>query len=254
MAEGRDRADRMAALARELTRQPDLAQVVQRVAAFVAENLGRELSVSVSLVRRGRDVETPAATDARAVRADQLQYQLGEGPCLDAIWKQATSGVDDLVVDRQYPDWSTRVAAETGLRSVLSLRLFVDEDESLGALNLFSPHVRGFDGATRSDALAFAAQAAVAVTRGRMEEHLRTAMRTRGLIGQAQGILMERLRITADQAFGILSRLSQERNTKLREVARYLVETGEIPLGDPGTSRGDTGDRGGGRRGTPGGR
>ena len=57
-------------------------------------------------------------------------------------------------------------------------------------------------------------------------------MATRNMIGMAQGILMERLKITPDQAFGVLSRLSQERNEKLREVARRLVETGEV-LGRP---------------------
>ncbi len=85
------------------------------------------------------------------------------------------------------------------------------------------------DAETRGEGLAFAAQAAVALRSAQTEQHLRTAMTTRNLIGMAQGILMERLRITPDQAFGVLSRLSQERNEKLREVARRLVETGEIP-------------------------
>jgi AmiR/NasT family two-component response regulator len=67
------------------------------------------------------------------------------------------------------------------------------------------------------------------VTSAQTEENLRSALVTRTLIGQAQGILMERLKITPDQAFGLLSRLSQQSNIKLREVARLLVQTGEVP-------------------------
>ena len=63
--------------------------------------------------------------------------------------------------------------------------------------------------------------------------NLTEALRTRELIGQAQGILMERERITADQAFDVLRRASQHMNIKLREVAETLVETGESPLAAP---------------------
>jgi AmiR/NasT family two-component response regulator len=77
--------------------------------------------------------------------------------------------------------------------------------------------------------VAFAAHAAVALEAAQTEAHLRSGLVTRTVIGQAEGILMERLKITADQAFGVLSRLSQESNVKLRDLARNLVETGEIP-------------------------
>ncbi len=77
--------------------------------------------------------------------------------------------------------------------------------------------------------MAFAAHAAIALQNAQTEAHLRSGLVTRTVIGQTEGILMERLKITADQAFGVLSRLSQHSNTKLRDVARNLVETGEIP-------------------------
>jgi AmiR/NasT family two-component response regulator len=77
--------------------------------------------------------------------------------------------------------------------------------------------------------VALAAHAAIALQNAQTEAHPRSGLVTCTVIGQAEGILMERLKITADQAFGVLSRLSQHRNVKLRDMARHLVETGEIP-------------------------
>ena len=102
--------------------------------------------------------------------------------------------------------------------------MFTCED-SLGALNLYSRQPGSFDAETRGEGLAFAAQAAVALRSAQHEERLRAGMATRNLIGQAQGILMERFKVTPNQAFAILARISQETNSKLPDVARYLVHT-----------------------------
>ncbi len=234
MSEERDFEERLAAMARDLLNEPDVQHTLQRVVEAAAANLDGEVWASVSLVKARREVETPASTDHRAKRADQLQYELQDGPCLDAIWEQETFQIDDMTTDERYARWTTAVKEPTGIRSSLSLQLFTDEQKnSLGALNLYSPTPQAFDGETRGEALAFAAQAAVALHSAQTEEHLRSAMATRTLIGQAQGILMERLKITAEQAFAVLTRLSQDRNEKLREVARRLVETGEIPERQP---------------------
>jgi GAF domain-containing protein len=230
LSEERDFEERLAAIARDLLNEPDVQHTLQRVVEAAAANLDGGLWVSVSLVKQRREVETPASSDDRATRADQLQYETGEGPCLDAIWQQETFRIDDMTTTEHYPKWTRAVAEQTPIRSSLSLQLFTDEEQnSLGALNLYSPHPAAFDGGTRGEALAFAAQAAVALRSAQTEEHLRSAMETRTVIGQAQGILMERLKITAEQAFRVLSTLSQERNEKLRDVARRLAETGEIP-------------------------
>jgi AmiR/NasT family two-component response regulator len=106
--------------------------------------------------------------------------------------------------------------------------LFTDED-SLGALNLYSPQPRAFDEVARAEGFVFAAQAAVALRSAQHEEQLRAGMATRNLIGQAQGIVMERFKVTPNQAFAILARISQETNSRLRDVARYLVDTREFP-------------------------
>jgi hypothetical protein len=93
-------------------------------------------------------VQTPAASDEWATRADQLQYELGEGPCLDAIWQQDTLQIDDMTTEQRYPDWARRVAEQIGIRSSLSLQLFTNED-SLGAL---TPTPRSSGASTRRPA------------------------------------------------------------------------------------------------------
>jgi GAF domain-containing protein len=230
MSEMSDFNERLAAIARELVSEPDMQHTLQRVVEAAAANLDGEVWASVSLVKQRREIETPAASDDRAERADQLQYELEEGPCLDAIWEHETFRIGDMTAEDRYPRWAQTVVEETGIRSSLSLQLFTDaEQNSLGALNLYSPRPEAFDDETRAEGLAFAAQAAVALRSAQTEEELRSGMVTRNLIGLAQGILVERLKLTPDQAFGVLSRLSQESNTKLREVARRLVDTGEVP-------------------------
>ncbi len=223
--------ERLAGIARALLHEPDVQATLKRTVADAAATLDTAVYASVSLVLHRRRVETPVYTDDRALWADQLQYELGQGSCLDAVWQQDTFSIDDLITEPRYGDWGRRVAARTGIRSGLSMQLFTDPEGvvSLGALNLYSPQPRSFDSDTRAEAEAFAAHAAIALESAQTEAQLRSGLVTRVVIGQAEGILMERLKITADQAFGVLSRVSQHSNVKLRDVARKLVETGEIP-------------------------
>ena len=125
-------------------------------------------------------------------------------------------------------------AAARGIRSLLALGL--GADGALGALNLYARHPFAFAVGDRAKGLVLAGLAGVAMSVAeaheedvRRADHLRQALNTREVIGQAQGILMERERITADQAFDILRRASQNLNVKLREVAQELVDTGERP-------------------------
>jgi GAF domain-containing protein len=221
--------ERLAAIARALLHEPDVPATLKRTVDDAVATLDGGLYASVSLVLQRRLVETPVYE--RALWTDQVPYELGQGPCLDAVWRQDTFAIDDLATEPLCGDWSRRVVAETGIRSGLSLQLFTDPEAAVsrGALHLYAPRPRSFDPDTRAEAVALAAHAAIALESAQTEAHLRSGLVTRTVIGQAEGILMERLRITADQAFGVLSRLSQHRNVKLRDVARNLVETGQIP-------------------------
>jgi GAF domain-containing protein len=233
VGEDRDFSALLGSVARELLAEPDVQQTLQRAVELAAEHLtaghaGGEVYASVSLVRGHRRVETPASSDERATRADALQYELGQGPCLDAIWERETFQIEDLTTEARYPQWSRRVVADTGIRSSLSFQLFTAGD-SLGALNLYSPHPHGFDEEDRAEGLMFAAHASVALASAQTQEQLRSAIASRTVLGQAQGILMERYKLTPEKSFEVLRRVSQESNVKVRDVAQRLVETGETP-------------------------
>jgi AmiR/NasT family two-component response regulator len=111
---------------------------------------------------------------------------------------------------------------------MISFRLFVT-DNDLGALNLYSSQPHAFDEDAEHVGLLFATHAAVALAAALQQEHLTQAIHGRDLIGQAKGILMERHKLTADQAFTVLVRTSQRSNTKLRDLAEHLANTGELP-------------------------
>ncbi len=188
-------------------------------------------AAGIFVVRDGR-VVTAAASHPLVVELDEQQFANDEGPCLDAMAGRGMTYATDLADDDRWPSFGP-AAAQAGIRSALALRL---SDRPISALNLYA-HLPGAFGATdRAKALIFATLAGVALDaaeeRAGEEKrfaNLHEALLTRELIGQAQGILMERERITGPQAFDVLRRASQHLNVKVREVARTLIETGEAP-------------------------
>jgi GAF domain-containing protein len=188
----------------------------------------------ISLVYSDKRIDTPAATSDAARRVDELQYEFDCGPCLDAIREEEVVHSTDLTQDERWADWGQRTAEETGVRSMLCFRLFTDEN-TVGALNLYSREPDGFSAEDLDHGLALSAHAAVAVAAAMEIDHLRISRNTRTVIGQAQGILMERYDIDGNRAFDFLARVSSTSNTKLGLVARELVETRRVPAsGEPG--------------------
>jgi GAF domain-containing protein len=159
--------------------------------------------------------------------ADRLQYQLREGPCAEAAWEQDTFVSNNLMDDSRWPTWGPKATA-LGMTSLLATRLSNGE-RALGALNLYSAGARDFTADDRDFAQIFARQAASTLDTIRQLETLRVAVDARTLIGQAQGILMERFGLNAEQAFSVLRRYSQDRNVKLRNVAEDVIESRTLP-------------------------
>ena len=219
-------AERIALAARELQEQDDLQSTLERAVQLAVTNVDGCDGAGISMVRRKKHIDTPAATSQMVRDGDRLQYETGEGPCLDAIWHEQTVHSSDLREDGRWPTWGPRVVAETGATSILAFRLFTQED-TLGALNLYSR--TGFDESDRDMGLALAAHTAIAVTAAQEAEQLVSALDSRTVIGQATGILMERLSIDASVSFAVLARLSQESNTKLHDLAVTIVSTREVP-------------------------
>lgn len=180
----------------------------------------------------GGVITTPVHSHAMVGEIDALQHQSGEGPCLDAIANRTSFYADDLGEDLRWARFGPEATAR-GMRSLLALPL---SGNGAGALNLYASYPRAFGAVDRARGLLLASLAGLALSsahshedEARLADSLHAALRTRELIGQAQGILIERERITADQAFEILRRASQHRNRRLREVAQDLVDTGEQP-------------------------
>ena len=187
--------------------------------------------VGISVVSKGSRVETVAPTDKTAVRADQLQYDVKDGPCLQSIREQETVYSDDLRVEQRWPRWprwATVASTELGIRSILSLQLFVGPN-SIGSLNLYSQSPQAFEIVDRVSALALASHIAVAMTGAQDKENFDSALAHRTVIGQAEGMLMQALQITPAQAFALLVRLSQSKNIKLHLVASDIVSRGIRP-------------------------
>lgn len=212
----------------EREEQPTLQSIVDLAVQTVP---GCELA-GVS-VRRGRSrVETPASTSPLVDRVDALQYDLDEGPCLEAIRAEATYIVDDSATDPRWPRWGPKVAA-LGLRSILTVRLSPhDVQDVLGGLNLYASGRHAFSEDDVDIAQVYAAHAAGALDAAQVVTGLRTAMHTRHTIGVAQGLLMQRYGLSLDRSFEVLVRFSREHNVKLRVVAEGVVESGGFPVDD----------------------
>ena len=213
--------DKFAEMARALLAQDDVQQTLQKICDLAVETIEGCDHAGVSFLK-GRKVTTPAASDDVPRAVDAIQYETGEGPCLDAIREHEVFETGDLRKEQRWPNFAARAHRETGVTSALGFRLFVEGD-TLGALNLFSKAADAFNEESRTVGVVFAAHAAVALSTAMHDEQMEEALESRDLIGQAKGILMAREGISADQAFDMLRRASQRLNVKLRDVAGSVV-------------------------------
>jgi len=189
--------------------------------------------VSVTLREPDGKYHTPVETDPVAVRLDQVQYDHDEGPCVESARPDgpAIAWSQDLAHDPRWPSFGP-ATADHGYHSVLATTLLPDArpPRRSGALNIYSRRPGAFDGPSIDLVLLLATHASLAllhteaVLAAELEtEHLRRAVESRDVIGQAKGILMQRRGITADEAFDVLRRASQDLNVKLADVARTLA-------------------------------
>jgi GAF domain-containing protein len=204
-----------------------IEETVEKVLGFTLKAIGCDFA-GVIFVRGKHDIETAAATDPLVARLDAMQMEIGEGPDVSVLADRLSVIVSDTRTETRWPEWAKHVG-EFGIRSLLSVRMYTDE-ETMGTLNAYSRHPNAFDVDDQAVAHVLARHAAVALGSARKIENLWLAVDARKRIGQAQGILMERFDLTADQAFAVLLRYSQDNNVKLRVVADRLVETRELPM------------------------
>jgi AmiR/NasT family two-component response regulator len=173
----------------------------------------------------GERFRSAAATDDVMRLIDELQNEVGEGPCLEASVDNVVQVDNDIATGSKWPRLAAIVVERTPVRAMLAVPL-VDEGRRSGALNIFADRIDAFDGEAVDNAAILAAFASVALSgagHAARAEQLEVGMATNREIGAAVGILMATHNITQDQAFELLSNASQRLNRKLRDIASGIV-------------------------------
>lgn len=221
-----DDPDFFAELADELYALGDATRIANGIAQTGREAVGCD-AAAVSLVAAGRRIQPAAATSRAAHRAEQLQGALGEGPGRVAAAGREIVVADDLAADARWPIWAADVG-ELGFRSGLTVPLH-ERGRVFAVLQLYSALPAAFGAEQNAIATLLARRSALALAAVRRTEHLMQAVDARTVIGQAEGMLMERYGLDADAAFAVLRRYSQQGNVKLRDVAERIVRERELP-------------------------
>ncbi len=218
--------EQLLGLSRSLVEDESIDPVLQKVADLAVAQLDGCDLAGVTLVRDGATI-TAVFTDPEAPEIDAAQYESGRGPCLDAYRDGSILRIDDATSETRWPEF-TEMAVRHGVRSTLSLPLRTDNG-TIGALNLYSFTPRAFED-NEQMATVFVAHAAAALSNSQaywsarvLSEQLQEAMSSRAVIEQAKGVLMRDRRCSADEAFEVLKKMSQDTNRKLRDVATSIV-------------------------------
>ena len=214
--------------------EPTVALTLQRIVDQAVESVDGCDEAGILLVHK-REIVAGAWSDDRVRGLEQMECEIGEGPCLDAIAQRPTFESADLHDQLAvWPTFAARAIA-AGIHSMLAFRLFAAED-TLGALDLYGRRPDAFDETSRAYGTVFAAHAALALAGAQLHERdlasidgLREALDVRDTIGQAKGILMASRNIDSDTAFALLRTTSNNLNMKLRAVADHAVRTGTLP-------------------------
>lgn len=182
---------------------------------------------SVTLRRHGR-LGTVVASDQTISDMDADQYATGEGPCVDASVAGRWFHAESLDEETRWPAFTPRAQA-LGIRAILSSPLLVD-GRPTGALNIYSRTAAAFATKEQELAAVFAAEASnilsdagLQMTDDQLTDRFQGALRTREIIAEAQGVIMERHDVGADDAFDLMRRFSQRSGRSLRERAEDVV-------------------------------
>jgi hypothetical protein len=202
----------------------------ERLTEFAVLAVPHADAVSLTYIRGSSAPQTLAGTGPLAYEIDAIQYEVGEGPCLEAIAEHDVTRSNDLAADPQWPMFGPR-AAQAGAGSSFGVRLFLDGDQR-GAMNFFARKTHAFtdiDIATGALFAIYASQAVDAATQREKAAHLEVALVSNRQIGMAIGILMARNQWTAERSFDNLRTASQNLHRKLRDIAEQVALTGELP-------------------------
>jgi GAF domain-containing protein len=214
-------------------------EFLQGLTALAARLVSSAASCGMTVEPNGKPLTVACNSDV-AAQVDELQYLLGEGPCLTALADKTVVHVGDVAAETRWPGF-TKLAGAYEIRSCLALPLFAGA-KMIGALTLYSPHQQAFGTAETERIEHFARSAsrslAVAVrlaSYSALVDQLRASLATRAVIDQALGVIMAQNRCNQAEAFAVLRGASQRRNIKLRQLAEEVVAnvSGQRPQPPP---------------------
>src|SRR5690348_10164429 len=224
-------ADLFIRLGRELSSPQSVDAVLNTVSRRAYELVPSAEHAGISRVASGK-FETVAATSDVPLLVDGIQYRLKAGPAVEASGRGAYR-VGDLGANPSWPEFGRKAAGEYGIHSLLSVRMYFEDDDLLAGLNLYSSKRDAFDDSDQTTATLLATHGALALTAARRQskiDNLERALQTSRRIGIAMGILMASNKFTEQQAFDLLRIASQSNHRKLHDVAEQVVQTGELDV------------------------
>ncbi|MFC8708112.1 GAF and ANTAR domain-containing protein [Streptomyces anulatus] len=223
-------AEQMGAMAHDLLEQPSVDRTLERITSSATE-LVEGCDAAGILLLNDQEAVSLAPSEPLVVELDQLQHQLGQGPCFDAARHAVEERVfriaDFMLEESRWRDFVPQ-AQKLGVGSMMGFLLFT-EDDDFGALNFYSREPGAFTEVSQTAGVLLASHAAVALSSARTHAQMEQAVATRHQIGQAMGILMARHHIAENEAFNVLRRYSQDNNVKLRDIAQQVSEEGRLP-------------------------
>ncbi len=225
------RTESFASLARELATQPSLAATLQAIVEHAAVIIASAEDAAITVKRGSQRYHTVASTSELPLEVDAIQYRTLEGPCLQALEQHHVFRSDDLGADARWPRFGSEATARTEVVSMMSHRLFLEDSDAIGALNLYSRKPAAFadlESTALDDLATHCAIALTTVAEREQNQHLRAALESNRDIGVAIGILMATKLLTKQQAFDALRITSQHTHRKLHLVALDVAETGEL--------------------------
>lgn len=225
----RQLAMEFAQMSRTMLDQPSVERTLQGIVELAARTVDGATSAGITVVGRDKRLITRAYTDELVLKVDQAQSRFHEGPCLSAgeLAHEAVFRIEDMATEQRWPRFAGE-AARLGVGSMIACSL-PSRHGGAAALNLHAPAPAAFNDAAVEMASIYAAHSSTALNQASLIASLRTAMVSRQVIGEATGVLMERHRISSRQSFAMLVQASQRLNVKLRQVAEYVVRTGQDP-------------------------
>lgn len=212
-----------------LLSQETVDTALRLVTSLAQSTLAGTVGAGVTLIDGQGRKTSAAASDALTERADNLQYELNEGPCLTAWERSTVVRIDDVAAEERWPRWC-RAVQSLPVRSTLSTPLVVG-GRTLGAIKVYGDQVDASDFHAEQVLTMFAAQAGILIANmqtlesaRQLTDQLKEALESRDVIATAKGIVMVTERVDGEAAFARLVALSQREGKKLREVAEVTVQ------------------------------